>query len=86
METIEKSIEDRAEVYAENNWGMGYSKNMEILRSREGYIRGATEQNEITKKYMIEKSIKAFCDNCPISNSCTSHNCDRKKNFSKALE
>lgn len=50
-----KSIEERAEEYSKDKWAMGYSKELEILRAKEGYFRGATEQAELTKKEMIVK-------------------------------
>lgn len=58
-----------------------------------GYMAGAMEQEQITKKEMIIKASKAYCDVCKIKAECGEskylHNgvyeCNAIKNFKRML-
>lgn len=83
-----KTIEERAETFAEDNWGRGYSKEVEVLRSKEGYIEGATEQRKID----IDKACEWFSEHI-IDYACYNemdgwdiHHKEMHEDFRKAME
>lgn len=83
MEIKLYTIEERAEEYSKDNWGMGYSKNLEIMRSKEGYICGATEQRNID----VEKACKCYCDDICEKGMCNMcfHKNDEKGQVKKTF-
>lgn len=56
------TIQERAREYAEGKWGWHYTRILDIMHSKEGYIKGASDQLNID----IEKACDAFCKtHCP---------------------
>lgn len=83
---MDKTIEERAKKASEGYDDEGYSAGIYV-----GYKEGATEQEQITKKDMIEKACEARCKLCwcEINKACPYNNrdeCYTRNDFRKTLE
>lgn len=78
------TIQERAREYAVGKWGRHYTRILDIMHSKEGYIKGASDQLNID----IEKACNFLCDTCHASyaNDCKNKPCELKTGLIETMK